>query len=635
MTPPSLSKLGTQFPDNLHDAKLIDAAIANGCRLPFRVSPDTGVRGATDDDVGLADYVTLSFRLFGHRLLGLYLFYFVVFISSVGIFLATFHRLARALVLLLAVCGAHVYVLGSNIFDPNYLGSLTDPRFLSVLGIVPGLHLACVLLFRLPLSRGNVAGAIAQSVIFSFVVSVRASAIWGAVAIVALGVVLLFSELWARKKLAPGSWGLAVLLTVGLVYTVHLSRSLHPVYKTDGALGYHGLWHALFYQFQQNRDWEEKYAASYGNAVGDMLPQMAAQKYVLQHPPSPSEDIYLTPDHTLMKPRARETYIRKAFLEFVANDPKFVIATFAGNVGRAGTVLMSFLRSLGRHPFQLSLIVAGAFMAGAAILASDAAGRRILAQAPLLLTGGFLVSLLPNLVSVQGIKLMSDPCLMLLASLIAWIVFGATEALRWAQTRFSHSGLSENPPFHTARWRRWLPPSVSACARQECSSNSRQSSGTLPMSTAASAAGRGACATEPPAQLGDPSRQLGDRHPLPRQVHCQKARHTKIDEPLDDARKIGGVVERAVPPLAVNRNRLPRQGAPDHVAHEPYVGAAQRLTGTESVAEAQADHGEGMALGCDAVMVLGCGLVHALDIHRVKRLRLRDRALRDAPVLVS
>jgi len=444
--PAILSRLGTQFPDNLHDAKLIDTAIAMAARLPFPVSPDTGVRGATDDDVGLADYVTLSFRLFGHRLLGLYLFYFVVFISSVGIFLATFHRLARALVLLLAVCGAHVYVLGSNIFDPNYLGSLTDPRFLSVLGIVPGLHLACVLLFRLPLSRGNVAGAIAQSVILFFVVSVRSSAVWAAVAIVALGVVLLFSELWARKKLAPGSWGLAVLLTVGLVYTVHLSRSLHPVYKTDGALGYHGLWHALFYQLQQNRDWQEKYAASYGNAVGDTLPQMAAQKYVLQHPPSPSEDIYLTPGHTLMKPRARETYIRKAFLEFVANDPKFVIATLAGNVGRAGTVLMSFLRSLGRHPFQLGLIVAGAFMAGAAILASDAAGRRILAQAPLLLTGGFLVSLLPNLVSVQGIKLMSDPCLMLLATLIAWIVFGATEALRWAQTRFSHSGLSEYLP---------------------------------------------------------------------------------------------------------------------------------------------------------------------------------------------
>ena len=153
--------------------------------------------------------------------------------------------------------------------------------------------------------------------------------------------------------------------------TVHLSRSLHPVYKTDGALGYHGLWHALFYQLQYNPDWDERYAASYGNAAGDTLPQVAAQKYVLQHPPAPSEDIYLTPDHSYsqMKARARETYIRKAFLEFVANDPKFVIATFADNVKRAGTVLMSFLSSLGRHPFLLGLIVAVSFLAGAAILA--------------------------------------------------------------------------------------------------------------------------------------------------------------------------------------------------------------------------------------------------------------------------
>ena len=446
--PDILARLGTQFPDNLRNAKLIDAAIAKAAQLPFAVSPDTGVRGATDDDVGLTDYVTWSFRLFGHRLLGLYLFYFVVLASSVGIFVATFHGSPRALALLLVVCVAHAFVLGSNILDPNYLGSVTDPRFLSVLGIVPALHLACVLLFRLPPSRGDVAGAIAQSVILFFVVSIRSSAIWAAAAILALGLVVVFSELLARKKLASGAWALAVLLAVGGVQTVHLTRSLHPVYKTDGALGYHGFWHALFYQLQYNPDWDKRYAASYGNAAGDTLPQVAAQKYVLEHPPPPSEDIYLTPDHSYsqMKARARETYIRKAFLEFVADDPKFVIATFANNVKRAGAVLMSFLSSLGRHPFVLGLIVAVSFLAGAAIMLAEGAGPRMLASAPLLLTGGFLISLLPNLVSVQTIKVMSDPCLMLLGALIACAVFAVTEALRWAARRSAQSGLKDFVP---------------------------------------------------------------------------------------------------------------------------------------------------------------------------------------------
>ena len=444
-SPVILSRLGMQYPDNLRNARLLDAAIAKAAQLPYPVSPDTGVRGATDDDVGLADYVTFSFRLFGERLLALYLFYFVVLLGSVSLFVGTLHGSPRALVLLLVVCVAQAFVFGSNILDPNNIASITDPRFLSVLGIVPALHVACVLLFRLPVSRGNVAGAIAQSVILFFVVSVRASVIWAAVAIVVLGLVLTLSELWARKKLAPGIWGLAVLLAVGAVQTVHLSRSLHPVYKTDGALGYHGIWHALFYQLQYNPWWQEKYAASYGNAAGDTLPQVAAQKYVLQHPPLESENIYLTPDHTQMKAWARESYIRRAFLEFVAKDPIFVIGTFGVNVGRAGPVLMSFLASLGRHLPLLGLIMVVSLMAAAAILLSDAADLGMPLQVPLLLTGGFLLSLLPNLLSVQAIIVMSDPCLMLLAAIIAWIIFAATVALQWAARRVPpESGLKES-----------------------------------------------------------------------------------------------------------------------------------------------------------------------------------------------
>jgi hypothetical protein len=57
----------------------------------------------------------------------------------------------------------------------------------------------------------------------------------------------------------------------------------------------------------------------------DKLPLVAAKKYSIRHPPRNPEDIYLTPDHRYLRVAAAESYIRKAFFEFAANYPIFVL----------------------------------------------------------------------------------------------------------------------------------------------------------------------------------------------------------------------------------------------------------------------------------------------------------------------
>jgi hypothetical protein len=58
----------------------------------------------------------------------------------------------------------------------------------------------------------------------------------------------------------------------------------------------------------------------------------------------------------------------------------------------------------------------------------------------------FVVSFLPSLVSVLTIKVMSDPCLMLLGAVVAWLVFAATEAWRWAASRWAPQAKSVLAP---------------------------------------------------------------------------------------------------------------------------------------------------------------------------------------------
>jgi hypothetical protein len=440
-----LSKLGTKFPDNLRNASLMNAAIDKAARLDLKLNPEKDVRGAGDDDVGFADYVRLSFYLFGHKLLSLYLFYFVVFITSSIIFIYTFRQRSDILTILLVGCVAQLYVFGSILLDPDAIGSITDPRYLSVLGIVPALHVACVLLYRLPPSPGNLAGIITQSIIFLFVTSIRDSIIWAALGIFVVGVLVAIREFRAKRSFVGSMWSPAVLLIIGVLQTLLLSSSLHPVYREGGELGHHGLWHALFYQLQYHPDWNQKYASRYDNASGDTLPQVAAQKYLLQHPVPEGEDVYLDAAHKQIKAQARELYVRKAFIDFFTNDPKFVIENILiYSPKTALRVLAGFLYSLTRHLSLLGVMIATSLLAGVAMLTAGENGSRMFLRAPLLLTGAFVLSLLPNVLAVQHLLVMSDPCLLVLAALISWVVFAVTEALRWAITWWNESALVDS-----------------------------------------------------------------------------------------------------------------------------------------------------------------------------------------------
>src|SRR5439155_18688815 len=101
--------------------------------------------------------------------------------------------------------------------------------------------------------------------------------------------------------------------------------TLNPVYRSKGEISHHVFWQSVFYQLQFHPRWDKKYAASYDFATYDELPVLAAKKYLIRHLPSNPENLYLTPDRQYLRLAAAELYVRKAFFEFFANDPGFVL----------------------------------------------------------------------------------------------------------------------------------------------------------------------------------------------------------------------------------------------------------------------------------------------------------------------
>jgi hypothetical protein len=425
----TLARLGAQFPANLRDPTLINAAIDKAARFQWPFNPEEGVRGSGGDDIGFVDYVRLSFLLFGHNIQSLYYTYFLIFAISAAAFLYTFQTRPAHLMMLVIVSVAQIILFSSNLFGVGGLGSIADPRFLSVMAFVPGLHLACLLLDRAPPSLVNVASAILQSAILVFALWIRASAVWVVVAVAFLAGLMVMRGLLARRNELRHIWAFGVLIAVLSAPMLRIAISLHPVYKNE--ISHHVLWHAVFYELQLHPRWNEKYAATYDFAGGDALPPLAARKYLLRYPPSNPEEVYLTPDHQYLRVAAAETYIQKALFEFFVNDPRFVAESIlVYNPVMVALVFRSNLSSLLEIPFMQFIGMLLVFLILAGILATDDEQRRLYRRVALLATVGFFVSPLPIVLTAPNNAVMGDQFLALLVVLGCWTALALASGAR-------------------------------------------------------------------------------------------------------------------------------------------------------------------------------------------------------------
>jgi hypothetical protein len=429
--PKILAPLGKQFPTNLRDPSFINAAIEKAARFRWPFNPEEAVRGSGGDDLGFVDYVRLSFLVFGHNIQSLYYTYFLIFGVSTAVFLWTFRSRPALLMLLVVTSVAQTILFASNLFGSHSLGSIADSRFLSIMATVPGLHLGCLMLDRSPPSIINVASSIVQSIILVFAFWIRASAVWIILAVAVFAGLITISGLLKRRNELRRVWCLGILVAVLAVHTLWTTMTLHPIYKSKGEISHHVFWHAVFYQLQSHPRWNENYAASYDFATSDELPRVAARKYLLRHPPSDPEEVYLTKDRQYLRVAPAEAYTRKAYFEFFANDPRFVLESLLiyNPVGMA-IVLAGYLSSLDQTTVMELLSASVVLLILAGFLVADGEQRRLFKGGALLSTGGFFVSLLPILLTVPGYQRMGDQYFALLIMFGCWFVLALATGLR-------------------------------------------------------------------------------------------------------------------------------------------------------------------------------------------------------------
>jgi hypothetical protein len=179
-----------------------------------------------------------------------------------------------------------------------------------------------------------------------------------------------------------------------------------------------------------------KYSAQFDNAHYDELPPVAAKKYLLRNPPADPEAVYLTQDQKYLTHAAAETYVRKAFVDFMYDDPRFVFESiFIYNPLGMYTVLKRYL-SLWNRGFSATYLPFFAYLLVAAwLLSVSSAEYRLFACVTLFVSCAFLLSLAPICITVPSVRTMADQFTMLLVAIVSVLLLGLATGMRigvWA-----------------------------------------------------------------------------------------------------------------------------------------------------------------------------------------------------------
>src|SRR5262249_8402799 len=257
------------------------------------------IRGFGADDIGIVDYTRIAFWLFGHHVRAFYYLFFIIFGSTVAVALVERRRdPAGQLVIVVVMAVIYALCFYSPVFDnePAGLGTLTNPRFLSLLAAVPGVHILLLLAESARLAPERLAAVAYQSVVIFFAVNVRSTAAWipAGLALAALAGAmwtwLLLRGLAFAPRLAAATrpqWPSLVALAVVAAGSFAVAHSLNDVYRREGWLRHHAFWHSVYYSFQFHPLYaspDHEFFAMHDYQTGDFMPFAGIVHYLKQHP---------------------------------------------------------------------------------------------------------------------------------------------------------------------------------------------------------------------------------------------------------------------------------------------------------------------------------------------------------------
>lgn len=389
-----LSNTMPPYPGNLRNPELLDAAIQKSLALG-RLNSDIrfGNRTAIPapmDDLGMADYFRWAFRLFGYRIASFYHLYFVLYGLSVAFFLLAYfrHPLPLGLLAAVSVTQALAFAFVANDHIPGFaarfgygydspeqqMATVHCSRFLSVLGIIPMLHLILALhptagLKRRALLSRVVPSALAQACLLAFVMSLRCSGSWQLTFLAATAAGLLLLTLRERWRPGPGTatadasgplalarrfWPAIIAAALLLLAQAYRSAHTNPFYRVaDEVMPGHNVWHNLYIGLSYHPDYTRVFSPAFCKAEADDKAVIAASDYIVRHYKLNPNKYMLSPYAGHYRERTHERILKYAYKEFFAQRPFYVVTSLLWH--KPVFLLTLYAESLKRSVLTLGL----------------------------------------------------------------------------------------------------------------------------------------------------------------------------------------------------------------------------------------------------------------------------------------
>lgn len=446
---------GAKVPDdpilieNSSNAELMNEALRAAASLgPQKIGylSDRTLLTTWYDDMGEVDFFKIAFRLFGLQIQSYYYLFFAVLAFSAIVFILTYHDDIYALVALLCTLFAFYVELHLNAFSvdaPTFPGMRTG----STLALVPMWYF--IFLLGRGFSIGRLVGAVIELFILIFAWRIRGSVSWIFILLLALAIIAALPVWLQRARGERSWWGFVrttaqwpiLLMTFGLAANYLYTRvELHPIYFTDDALPYHGIWHSAYLGMAftpemftpRVRESINKYIG--GDGVGaDALGAYGEMDYLDRIHFIPWDGSDASPPARVsvwtgqMKPRFHEDIMRRAVFEAIEEHPVDAVVLYAYKkpIAIFGTLKSAFAKAPGLT-WMWCVLIGG--MCSALMFLSlhgQFDGRRL---TELVATSGgvVIIGALPNLWAYPGLYTMSDVVLSLVV--FALLALGAIVA---------------------------------------------------------------------------------------------------------------------------------------------------------------------------------------------------------------
>lgn len=374
-SPYLIKKYGYKYPENMRDQILIDKLLDEAANIPDVASQGVMYCPIYAEDVGYADYAKIGFRLFGYKISSLFTTFFLVLGVSLAAYLLAYRRDVPMLLLLVAFQIAFFLVvrsiplLGDNAQEPSstlQLGSVTNGRFLSTLGLIPFLHLAGCIRGWPRATFGHLVPALVQAVVLGFSLHLRGS---GLALVIALGgLVALPALAWgwrhwrtpaavpvsvvALARAAAAYWPVALILLAAVGQKAYLSSAVHWSYKSDHGLPQHLLWHNALIALDQHPEWDVQAISPGEKYRNDALGIAAVEKRLDED--KIGKEFLVSQLTRNYKARLHDEICKTLYVDFAKSHPRYMaelmlwykpkaIWFFAEPVGR--TTLRGLLRA--------------------------------------------------------------------------------------------------------------------------------------------------------------------------------------------------------------------------------------------------------------------------------------------------